>query len=266
MKTMKLVTAWRDVRKKEMYVPFHYHDYYELVYYYKGQGRTKIGEESHEYTNEHFVLIPPRMLHDEVHDSDSDLACIGFRTEEPLPTDFYTDVKGSAARIVGAIVEESINQQPGYRDMLEIKLNELAVLLKRFAGKQPLRSQPKSFEYVINYIGENYHEKIQLKEFAEQLNFSYDYFQHHFKELMGVSPRQFLISKRVEAACRMLATEQLSCTEIAYRCGFSNSAQFSAIFKSECGMSPAQYRQSCGESADAAKLYEQRVKLCNSPY
>lgn len=243
MKTMKLVTAWRDVRAKEMYVPFHDHSYYELVYYYNGQGRTHIGEACHEYTNECFVLIPPGVLHDEMHDTDSDLFCIGFWAKEQLPADFYTDVQGSVARIARSIVEETISQQPGYREMLEIRLNELAVVLKRVAGKQPQRPQSKNFEYVINYIGENYHEKIQLKDFAKQLNFSYDYFQHHFKELMGVSPQQFLICKRVEAACRMLDMGQLSCTEIAYRCGFSNSAQFSAIFKRECGVSPAQYRQ-----------------------
>ena len=36
---------------------------------------------------------------------------------------------------------------------------------------------------------------------------------------------------------------QGGCTEIAYRCGFSNSAQFSAIFKREKGLSPQQYRK-----------------------
>lgn len=243
MKSMKLVTAWRDVRKKEFYVPFHHHDYYELVYYISGQGNTYVGEKPLEYVGERFVLIPPGVVHDEYHEVDSDIFCIGFRTEEQLPTDFYTDEQGKIARIAKAIVEESVNQQPGYEDMLDIKLNEFVVVLHRLVNKQPQRPQTKNFEYVINYIGENYHEKIQLKDFARQLNFSYDYFQHHFKELMGVSPQQFLIRKRVEAACAMLEQEQLSCTEIAYRCGFSNSAQFSSIFKRERGMSPAQYRR-----------------------
>ncbi|MBO4976774.1 MAG: AraC family transcriptional regulator [Lachnospiraceae bacterium] len=42
---------------------------------------------------------------------------------------------------------------------------------------------------------------------------------------------------------QMLLNKTLSCTEIAYRCGFSNSAQFSAMFKREKGISPYQYRK-----------------------
>ena len=101
----------------------------------------------------------------------------------------------------------------------------------------------RNFEYVINYIAQNYHEKITLSSMAEQMHISYDYFQHRFKEIQGESPQQFLVHKRVEAAEQMLLNKTLSCTEIAYRCGFSNSAQFSAMFKREKGISPYQYRK-----------------------
>ena len=75
------------------------------------------------------------------------------------------------------------------------------------------------------------------------MHISYDYFQHRFKEIVGESPQQFLVRKRVEAAEGLLADGTLSCTEIAYQCGFSNSAQFSAIFKREKGITPRQYQQ-----------------------
>ena len=96
---------------------------------------------------------------------------------------------------------------------------------------------------MINYISENYYNKIQFKNLAKQLNFSYDYFQHRFKQLTGFSPQQFLIEKRINAAENMLKENDLNCTEISYRCGFSNSAQFSAIFKQKKGITPLQYRK-----------------------
>lgn len=243
MNGMEFVTAWRTVRKKGGCIPFHSHNYYELVYYCNGRGGTRIGQKHYEYAGGNFVLIPPGTPHDEIHDSDSALICIGFRSREELASDFYTDVQGRTAGIVRAILEESMEQQTGYRDMLNIKLLELAVWLGRLAGKRKEGMELKNFEYVVNYLSENYHEKIQLRDFAAGMNFSYDHFQHQFKKLVGVSPRQFLIGRRVEAAAGLLSASEASCTEIACRCGFSDSAQFSAIFRRERGMSPLGYRQ-----------------------
>lgn len=248
MKSIKFVTAWRTVRKKDSYITFHSHDYYELVYYCNGHGRTHIGSKCYEYGDGNFVLIPSSMSHDEIHDSDSDLFCVGFQSREELVFDFYRDEQGRIANIVRAILDESMDQQIGYQDMLDIKLQELVIWLRRLAGNRKTRPELKNFEYVVNYISENYHEKIQLKDFADGMNFSYDYFQHQFKKLMGVSPQQFLISRRVEAAAEMLSAGEASCTEIACRCGFSGSAQFSAIFKRERGINPLQYRQKTRES------------------
>ena len=76
------------------------------------------------------------------------------------------------------------------------------------------------------------------------MNISYDYFQHKFKELTGFSPQQFLLNQRLLAAKELLQNSRLSCTEIAYRCGFSTSAQFSMLFKTHLGMSPLAFRNS----------------------
>ena len=101
----------------------------------------------------------------------------------------------------------------------------------------------KNFDYIIHYIKENFHEKIILADCARQLNLSYDYFQHKFKALTGFSPRQFLLMQRLAASEKMLAAGNLSCTKIAYLCGFSSSAQYSAIFKREYGLTPLQFRK-----------------------
>lgn len=243
MKNVELETAWGIVRHSDCYIPFHSHDYYELVYYRNGKGITHVGETVYEFNGENFILIPPGISHDEKTFISCDVFCVGFRTEEKLALELYEDVQGRIKRIVKAIMEETVSQDLGYREMLKIRLSELLLMMRRLAQKQQKRPQGKNFKYVINYIGENYHEKIQLKNFAAQLNFSYDYFQHKFKEELGVSPQKFLVQKRVEAAKKMLRDEELSCTEIAYRCGFSNSAQFSAVFKREVGVKPQQYRK-----------------------
>ena len=111
------------------------------------------------------------------------------------------------------------------------------------ARKENDTGNTKNFDYIINLLRENFFEHINLSDCAKQLNISYDYFQHKFKKLTGTSPQQFLIEQRLLFAEKLLIEGNSNCTEIAYRCGFSTSAQFSAFFKRRFGQSPLQYKR-----------------------
>ena len=242
MKKLHLIYAHKSVAFQYA-TPFHSHNYYELVYYRYGTGVTYFNESPHDFSGGTFVLLPPRTEHSDSLHSKCEWFCICFQTEEALPTGLFKDDQELIFKVIKAIFAETANQQFAYTEMIDALLMEMAILLKRFDGSNYRQSNHKSFEYIANYIAENYQERILLRDLAEQMNFSYHYFQHRFKELFGTAPQQFLIQKRVEAARAMLEDDSLSCTEIAYRCGFSNSAQFSTIFKREYGISPQQHRR-----------------------
>ena len=89
----------------------------------------------------------------------------------------------------------------------------------------------------------NYREKIVFSKLAENVNLSYDYFQHKFKKLTGCSPQAYLVKIRLEEAEKLLRINEYNCTEIAYKCGFSNSAQFSKLFKEHYSVTPREYRK-----------------------
>lgn len=241
MKDLVLVTAWGKYRKGIEHVYLHEHDYYELVYYCDGVGTSIVGDKEYAIASGICIIIPPHVPHEEYHLKDNNLFCIGFHCDEAFNVNMIQDFRGTLQNTIQRVVTEVMEQPMLYREMAVVKLHELLLQIKRLEVKNP-KSVTKNFEYVIGYIAQNYHEKIVLKDIAEQLNLSYDYFQHRFKEIVGESPQQFLIHKRLEAAERMLSEGDLSCTEIAYRCGFSNSAQFSTIFKKEKNISPKQYQ------------------------
>ena len=48
---------------------------------------------------------------------------------------------------------------------------------------------------------------------------------------------------RIEAAKNLLKTGEYNCTEIAYLCGFSDSAQLASIFRRETGLSPRKWQK-----------------------
>lgn len=241
----ELFSVWSAQREKDFYVQYHSHDYYEVVFYCEGRGVTHIGDTQYFFRENEFVLIPPYVKHDEIHHESGRVICICFYLDEELATEIYSGEKNGYKTIIEEMLSEAMDQFYGYEDVLAALLTSLIIKIKR--NNSNLRMTGKSdFTFIIKYIADNYHEKISLKQLAKQQNISYDYFRHRFKEQTGYSPKQFLVMKRLEAAKKMLRDNRLSCTEIAYRCGFSNSAQFSMLFKREFGVTPLEFRKEHG--------------------
>lgn len=240
---LEIFSVWSAQRERDIYVQYHSHDYYELVFYCAGNGVTHIDEGRYEFEANNFVLIPPYVRHDEIHYEGGKVICICFYSDMELASVFYAGVDSDFKKIINEMLAEALNQPYGYSDMLISLLTTL--IIKMVRNKQKINVARKNdFRFIVNYISDNYHDRITLRQLAEQLNMSYDYFRHRFKEQTGYSPQQFLLMKRLSAAKKQLITSQLSCTEIAYQCGFSNSAQFSTIFKREFGVAPLEYRKS----------------------
>ncbi len=142
-------------------------------------------------------------------------------------------------RLMRDMLHEMQEQPFDHAAMVALKMNEFPILIQRYCHPH---HTPKNFEYIVHFLQENYHEKRRLFDYAAQLHVSYDYFRHKFKELTGLSPQQFLMEQRLCAAEKLLRETSLSCTEIAFRCGFSTSAQFSALFKNKHGIPPLRFR------------------------
>jgi len=240
MKETKLLTVWKALREARRQIRSHEHNYYELVYYVRGAGETAIGSETYSFAQGTYGLIPPKILHSEVHHVQSQVICVGFQTDLQLSSGVFRDTNSGIYRTVNSLLTETLEQKSYSQEMLSAKLTELVIELHRLNHAEPAR---RNFAYAIRYLSENYFEKISCQELSEDLNVSYDYFQHHFKQLTGLSPRGFLLKKRIEAAKALLQNTDCSCTEIAYQCGFSNSAQFAMLFKREQGMTPQEYRK-----------------------
>lgn len=239
---ISLVTAWGREAKEGLYILPHHHDYYELVYYLSGEGCSSVSGTVEAFSAGSFCLLPPQTVHDELHRKAGSLICLGFRTSQPLPVGMYRDRQGRIQAYAHGILQESTQQAPGYQTMLGAQLTALLVDLLRMENRVQ-KPEPHNFDYVIQYLDAYYPQKIRFSEIAARTGLSYDYFQHRFRQLQGVSPQQFLLRKRLAAAESLLADSCLSCTEIAYRCGFSNSSQFSMLFKRAYGCSPRDYRK-----------------------
>ena len=91
MQDLRLVTIWEAKRASNSHIKYHHHKYHELVYYVSGNGKTKIDGKTFAFSEHCFAVIPQSSEHDETHNTNSEVICLGFFTTEDLPSGFYID-------------------------------------------------------------------------------------------------------------------------------------------------------------------------------
>lgn len=95
----------------------------------------------------------------------------------------------------------------------------------------------------VEYVRENFHKDICVKELADTAFLSVSALERRFKKYLSKTPKQFINEIRLENARRMLIESKLPIVEIAYRCGFSEHSYFSRQFKALFGILPSTLRE-----------------------
>lgn len=115
-----------------------------------------------------------------------------------------------------------------------------------FAEKQKSVSVgvSKAIAQAKRYIVKNYNKNIRLKDVANHVFLSPNYFHKLFTQAMGVTPHQYIINQKINAAKKMLLESDATITDIVIDCGFSSQSYFNAIFKREVKITPNDYRRS----------------------
>ncbi len=99
------------------------------------------------------------------------------------------------------------------------------------------------FESVLEYVDAHYRESIPLSLLASIMNISSMYFSNYFKRTFHISPKQYILNKRLMESQRLLLESQLSIKEIAFAVGFENENYFSEFFTSKVGISALKFRK-----------------------
>lgn len=83
---------------------------------------------------------------------------------------------------------------------------------------------------------------ISVNTLASELNMSPHYLSDLLRSQTGMNTQQHIHAFLIEQAKSLLATTQLSISEIAYRLGFEYPQHFNRLFKSKTGITPLEYR------------------------
>ena len=103
-------------------------------------------------------------------------------------------------------------------------------------------------------IDRDYAGQITITALAAQAGFSREHFIRAFKATYGETPGRYRTRRRVERACDLLRSVNLTVTEVCYLVGFSSLGSFSARFTEVTGMPPTAYRQAARQRGGPAPI------------
>jgi AraC-like DNA-binding protein len=101
----------------------------------------------------------------------------------------------------------------------------------------------KRIEKIITFINNNYTRNVGLAEIASMAAMNLSAFCRYFKENTGKTYVQYITDMRVGYACKLLALNTMSVSQICNECGFESLSHFNHIFKQATQFTPTQYRR-----------------------
>ncbi len=146
-------------------------------------------------------------------------------------------------RILDEMHEEYTQELPGCQTVLLSEFSRLTVLLSR----NYIRAIPEKGTWqmasALAKMERDYAEPLSIAQLADSVYLSERHFRRQFEKLYHETPKAYLQKVRLNAATELLLQKELSVTDIALACGFSDCNHFSRVFRQSFGISPTEYRK-----------------------
>lgn len=95
----------------------------------------------------------------------------------------------------------------------------------------------------LKFMQQEFHRNPTLDEIAKKAHLSPFHFHRRFTDLVGQTPKHFLLSCQIHEAKRLLAARRRELAQIATDCGFAHQSHFTSRFKQATGLTPTRWRR-----------------------
>lgn len=126
---------------------------------------------------------------------------------------------------------------------LEGRVMGLAGLMHPIATPEDQRAHFQELQRVIAYLEENFIDDVTVERLAEIAGISAPHFNRRFRQLLRLSPMEYVLSLRIQEAQRRLMTTDRGIGDIAVSTGFYDQSHFTKRFRKITGMTPLAYRR-----------------------
>lgn len=115
-------------------------------------------------------------------------------------------------------------------------------MLRQTEELEQTKAPADNIERAKTFIFENISNPITVKDVAEHVYMSPEYFTKLFKKETGQNIKEYITLAKIEAAKDMLEHSNISVGMVALELGYSNFSHFSQVFKKYEDMTPSEYR------------------------
>jgi len=259
-----------DRLKDTFEFPIHYHPEYEINFILGGKGVKRIvGDHIEEIDDVELVLVGPNLYHGwelnkcknkniheitiQFHNDLFSETLLARRIMMPIKEMFNRANHGILfSKKTGTELGERlsrISKRDGMDYFLEIIsiLHDMANsrnqrLLSTFTVDSDVFEDDDKMKLIYEYIQKKFSDKITLDDVSDVARMSPVSFNRFIKKRTGKTFVNYLNDIRIGYAARWLVEKDLSISEIAFKSGFNNIANFNRIFKSVKNTTPSQYR------------------------
>ena len=251
--------------------PIHFHPEFEINFIQNGEGvRRVVGDHMCEIRDLELVMVGPNLIHawethhctnDNIHEITIqfhedlfDKNLLSRRIFKPIKDMFIRSGNGilfsyeTTMRLMPRIKSLSkIDSMDYFLELISI-LHDLAnsrnqQLLSTYVSQYDNFENSKKIKKVYEYIQENFERKLSLAEISDIVNMSPVSFNRFIKKRTGKTFVEYTNDTRISYATRWLIETDLSISEIGYKCGFNNIANFNRVFKKVKNTTPSDFRE-----------------------
>ncbi len=161
--------------------------------------------------------------------------------------DIYFQLDGQIQQLIHMLVLE-MRAHPDDL-MLSRGCNDTLIsLLQRHISSFELHRKDSRFDLdtIDRYIERHISHKISVLQLAGSVYLGESQFHMLFKDRMGITPHQYVLQKRVNAAKEFIRQGQFTLGQVAELAGFANQSAFTHTFTRIEGCSPSQFKKQFG--------------------
>ena len=158
---------------------------------------------------------------------------------------FYTGTSPDYQWMYRQMIQELQLCRANYEELLSLMLRHIFIMINRYIveGRKAGSDIQNEIERATHYFNENYNKPLNIDEYAESRHMSTCWFIRSFKQILKVTPMQYILSLRMANAQSLLETSEYNISEIAEAVGYDNPLYFSRLFHKHIGVSPTEYRK-----------------------
>lgn len=267
--------VYKDTKEVEVELPYHFHEWYEIVYVYSGEGKFFIDQSILKMEEGDIFIIPGNTLHNAIPNRKNPVTSTAlffnplllhnrmlgdtFNYLQIFDTSLKTKVfkfqlvpneQKAVGNFIETIHEELHEGKIGYRHAILLELQQLLLYLGRTtnspaqAQASPEFSGPVWMKEILQYIEDNFTEELTLDELSKFANVSKAHLSRVFKKVTGFNITTFITTKRIIKAKELLLTTEDTIDFIAFQSGFESMPYFHRTFKKIIGTTPSNFRKS----------------------